>query len=292
MISIIDYKNINDIKLINEHVNSFKPLLVRNINALKQPCEKWTPEYIAALNPNLEIPTKQYESNESINIKRLTLSEYSEYLKKRRNNPNYQNEEILYCHDIPIFSLINDLIADIKPFFLPVLPKWYHEKWWQYAQFFMGPQGSWTPLHFDCLLTNNIFFQVRGKKLFTLIKPSDGKYCGRYNWRWFEFNPEKPDYQKFSNMQQIKMEQIIVNPGDMLYMPPGMLHAVRGLEESISFNIDFHTNKSVSIALTKIFFGMPKKNWYYNLICALGLILKMPSRYLFPFYKSYLNYVS
>jgi len=78
MISIIDYKNINDIKLINEHVNSFKPLLVRNINALKQPCEKWTPEYIAALNPNLEIPTKQYESNESINIKRLTLSENTE----------------------------------------------------------------------------------------------------------------------------------------------------------------------------------------------------------------------
>ena len=75
-------------------------------------------------------------------------------------------------------------------------------------------------------------------------------------------------------------------------MPPGMLHSVKGLEESISFNIDFHTNKSVAIALTKIFFGMPKKNWYYNLICALGLILKIPSKYLFSFYKSYLNYVS
>lgn len=291
MISIVDYKNIKDIKVINEHVNSFKPLLVRNIDALKLPCKKWTPEYIASLHPNLEIPVKQYGSKEQINIQKLTLLEYSEYLKEC-NNSNSKNEKILYCHDIPIFSLINELISDITPFFLSVLPKWYHEKWWRYVQFFMGPQGSWTPLHFDCLLTNNIFFQIRGKKVFTLIKPNDGKYCGRYNWRWFEFNPEKPDYHKFSNMSSQKIQQIIIGPGDMLYMPPGMLHSVKGLEESISFNIDFHTNKSVAIALTKIFFGMPKKNWYYNLICALGLILKIPSKYLFSFYKSYLNYVS
>jgi len=292
MSKYIDYKSKDDIHQLNDYIALKKPVLFSSIRAISKAREKWSPEYITSIKPHLPITVKQYGSSRTINTKELTLKEYLNHLISHRIINNARKEEILYCHDIPLLSLLEELIEDIEPSFLESLPKWYHEKWWLYVQFFMGPAGSWTPLHFDCLMTHNIFFQVKGSKRFTLIKPEDGILCGRYNWRWFELNPEKPDYDKFPNLHQIKMHKVVINAGDMLYIPPGTLHAVRGLEESISFNIDFHTSSSVLASIPRIFQGMPLTNVYYNIITLLGVVFKIPSRYLFPFYKSYLNYIS
>lgn len=288
----VDYKEKEDIYLLSKYITTKQPVLFRNIDAISKACDKWSPEYITSINPAMTITVKQYGNRQSIGIKKLSLNNYLQYLISRRNKVNNLNEEVLYCHDIPLLSLINELVEDITPSFLDSLPKWYHDKWWQYVQFFMGPAGSWTPLHFDCLMTHNIFFQVRGRKRFTLIRPEEKVFCGRYNWRWFEFNPEQPNYDKFPNLSRIKMYELIVNAGDMLYIPPGTLHAVRGLDESISFNMDFHNTNSVLASMPKVFQGMPLKNFYYNFIVLLGVVLRIPSKYLFRLYKSYLNYVS
>lgn len=71
-------------------------------------------------------------------------------------------------------------------------------------------------------------------------------------------DPEQPDYVRFPQYRQIT-----VDAGDMLYMPPGTLHHVRSLSSSISFNIDWHTNRSVLHALAQSYRGMPRKVIYY-----------------------------
>ena len=91
---------------------------------------------------------------------------------------------------------------------------------------FYGSERKLDTLHFDCLLTNNIFFQIKGRKRFSLIRPQDGQFCGRHNWRWYELNPEKPDHKKFPNISQVTIDEFIVSAGDLLYIPPGRLHAV------------------------------------------------------------------
>jgi hypothetical protein len=201
-------------------------------------------------------------------------------------------DEIYYCHDIPIFHLIPQLKNDINETISQYLPAWYKKQWWQYVQFFMGPKNSVTPLHFDCLLTNNLFFQVKGRKKFIIMSYNEAKHCGRYGWRWFHLNPEAPDLNRFPSYVAAQPIEVVVNPGDVLYMPPGTLHMVRSLDASISFNIDFHTPMSSLTGFLSGFRGMPMKNVFYNFLCVLGLILKIPSERLFPFYKSYLNYIS
>ncbi|MCX7899776.1 MAG: cupin-like domain-containing protein, partial [Methylocystis sp.] len=77
-----------------------------------------------------------------------------------------------------------------------------------------------------------------------------------------------------------------------LYMPPGTLHHVRSLEASLSFNVDWHTKRSALHGIAAALRGMPLKNVYYNALVAFGLYTGTPVRRVFPYYKSYLSYVS
>jgi hypothetical protein len=127
---------------------------------------------------------------------------------------------------------------------------------------------------------------------FTILLPEDAKYCYRQGWRWFLVNPENPDFNKYPDYKNARPITFIVNPGEILYMPPGTLHHVRSLDMSISFNIDWHTQKSSLTALAAIKKGMPVQNLYYNWLLTMGLVFKVPPQIIFKFYKTYLNYVS
>lgn len=270
------------------------PILITGMLEECEAVHKWSPQYFAQKFPNLKINAKSFQ-NKEIKIHHWTMEHYAHVLQEKTQLPPPQDalrKEIPYLHDFPIFQVVPSLVQDVLPLPIQYLPKWYQKNWWKYIQFFMGPADSITPLHFDCLLTNNMFFQIKGQKKFTLLPPKSGKHCGRYQWRWFQLNPEKPDFLKFPDYHRCTPLQVVVNPGDILFMPSGMLHHVRSMEESISFNIDFHTRKSALNGLLAAFQGMPIKNVYYNLLIFLGLMFNIPERLIYRFYRSYLNYIS
>lgn len=259
------------------------PILFRGALKTWSACNRWSPSYIADIAPNLEIVVKEY-GNKVFNIKKVTLIEYKEYLDAF---DAVSNKSVWYCHDIPLLSLLTKLTEDLQPFPTNMLPKYYHNNWHLYTQFFMGPKNSWTPLHFDCLLTNNLFFQIHGKKCFYFVDPKYTLQCEKYDWRWFRKNP-----LEFKSNGDIPYSKITVESGDLLYIPSGYLHAVQGLTTSISFNIDFHTRLSAIKSLLAVFKGMPAKNLYYNFLIFLGLCCYFPERYIYQLYRTYLNYIS
>jgi hypothetical protein len=105
-------------------------------------------------------------------------------------------------------------------------------------RFWLGPAGTVTPLH--CDYDDNIFAQIWGSKRITLSPPHHDEYlypreanpilCGS------PFDPEAPDYEKFPLARQASMIEVIVNAGDMLYVPAGWYHQVRALTFSLSSN--------------------------------------------------------
>ncbi|WP_373526931.1 cupin-like domain-containing protein [Nostoc sp.] len=274
--------------LVN-YVNKSQPVIISGVIPKWDAFSKWSLPYFRSIAPELNICAKKFH-NGKIARESFTIEKYAEILEEYEQTKNQIQPP--YCHDIPLFSLIPSLIKDVQPFALDYLPKWYAYKWWRYCQFFIGSSNSLTPLHFDCLLTNNLFFQIVGRKQFTLLLSEDSKYCYRHNWRWFKIDPEHPDFEQYPLYKNARPIKVIVHPGDILYMPPGTLHHVRSLDMSISFNVDWHTSKSSFNGIAASFKGMPVKNVYYNLLLALGLIFKVPPQVVFRFYKSYLNYVS
>lgn len=281
-------------EFIANYVEQTKPVLISGVIQDWSSLNKWSAEYFKLIAPSFAISVKSFSSEKEIKTKKLLMEEYVNLLeayeikKKRGQATNLPP----YCHDLPLFSLVPSLVEDVQRFPLDYLPKWYHYKWWRYCQFFFGCSDSITPLHFDCLLTNNLFFQVVGRKQFTILMPEDAKYCYRHSWRWFKVNPENPDLDKYPQYENARPIKFIVNPGDILYMPPGTLHHVRSLDMSISFNIDWHTKKSALNGIVASLKGMPTKNVYYNFLITMGLRFNLPPQIIFLFYKSYLNYVS
>jgi len=274
-----------------EYVRRERPVVISGVTRDWPALQEWGPEYFGRKAPGLKIQIKEY-GHGGVRVSAWTMRDYADFLVRQREAGRSDDDVLPYCHDIPLFSLIASLPEDVSPFPTEYLPRWYRDKWWRYVQFFMGPSNSLTPLHFDTLLTHNLFIQVTGRKRFTILAPEDAKYCAVRGWRWFDVDPERPDFERHPQYRRASPAEVIVDPGDILYLPPGTLHHVRSLETAISFNIDFHTRRSAVRGLLAAGRGMPMRNLYYNSLCAAGLVLNVPADLLFRFYKPYLSYIS
>lgn len=105
-------------------------------------------------------------------------------------------------------------------------------------RFWLGPAGTVTPLH--CDYDDNIFAQIWGTKRIILSPPHHDEflYPKEANAILFgsPFDPEAPDFEKFPLAHQASMVEVVVNPGDLLYVPAGWFHQVRSLTFSLSSN--------------------------------------------------------
>lgn len=105
-------------------------------------------------------------------------------------------------------------------------------------RFWMGPAGTVTPLHAD--YDDNLFAQVWGSKRIFLAPPHHDEflYPREANALLFgsPFDPEAPDFERFPLARQAALIELVVHPGDMLYVPAGWYHQVRSLTFSLSSN--------------------------------------------------------
>jgi len=105
-------------------------------------------------------------------------------------------------------------------------------------RFWLGPERCVTPLH--CDFDDNIFAQLLGTKRIFLAPPHHDEflYPKEANAMLFgsPFDPEAPDFDKFPLARQANVIELIVEPGDMLYVPAGWYHQVRALTFSLSAN--------------------------------------------------------
>jgi hypothetical protein len=94
-----------------------------------------------------------------------------------------------------------------------------------------GPAGTVTPLHHD--LMNVLVAQIYGRKRFTLISPEQTPYVYNNVGVYGEVNCAAPDYTKHPLYRHVRPINVVLNPGDVLFIPVGWWHYVRSLEVSI-----------------------------------------------------------
>jgi hypothetical protein len=99
----------------------------------------------------------------------------------------------------------------------------------------MGPSGTVTPLHHDtCAL---IHLQIQGSKLWRFISPFE--YGNVYNHKHV-FSPVdifNVDYDKYPLMKNVQFMDVVVNPGEAIFLPMGWWHGVKSLDKTISMSM-------------------------------------------------------
>jgi hypothetical protein len=108
----------------------------------------------------------------------------------------------------------------------------------QGCQLFIGNKSALpTPLH--NANDANLFIQVAGRKHWRMYDrryafaidppPIRGEYRSQRNGR--EFDPFEPDFAAFPVFRHIPSWEAILEPGDVMWIPPFVWHAVRNLDD-------------------------------------------------------------
>jgi len=275
-----------------EYVNR-KPVLMQGALSGLPATERWSMGHLRSLAPDLEVRVKTgYLADGTTATHRL--DDYCRAVEdwERRGRAGEEGSGPGYLHDLPLIALIPELRHDLEPFPTDLFPPLFRDRWWLFPQFFVGPAGAVTPLHFDTLLTHNLFFQLAGTKRFVMVDAADRDLCYPYKWRWSPVDVDDPDLDRYPDFARARQQEVLVEGGDLLYMPPGTLHQVTSLTSAISFNIDWHDPVSARRGLTAVTAGMPLPNLRYNALFALGVLGRVPLRLLLPGLRSYFFYIS
>lgn len=105
------------------------------------------------------------------------------------------------------------------------------------VKIWFGPGGTVSPLHYD--KKENFLCQVIGWKKIILIRPDDADYLYPFDSEML-FNTSQLDLTKdldlkrFPLAEKAKQFNVLLGPGDMLYIPYGWWHHVTSLSPSIS----------------------------------------------------------
>lgn len=113
------------------------------------------------------------------------------------------------------------------------------------ANAWIGTSGTVTRLHTDGY--DNCFVQVCGFKFVRLIRPSDSHLVYPYvdpnsdlasaKCNHSHVDAENPDLQRHPLFASASPQDVVLGPGDCLFIPKGWWHYVRGLTPSISISL-------------------------------------------------------
>jgi len=107
------------------------------------------------------------------------------------------------------------------------------------ASLWVGPEGTKTPLHHDTLML--LHTQIVGRKRWRFVAPS---YAPRLYNEFDVYSPvnfEPLDVQRFPEAAKVQVLEVVVEPGETMFLPLAWWHQVTSLDKCISLsftNID------------------------------------------------------
>ena len=222
-------------QFIAEFYSQNKPVLLEN--AIEDwPAKNWTPQTLLDVATGKDVEV-QYDRNanptfEMDSIKHKKAMPFDEYfdlvMSAETSNNFYMTANNAKANQEVFGSLFSDVKNIADGYFDEASHKTRSFIWF-------GPKGNYTPLHHD--QTNNMFVQVYGRKKFWLVSPLQTPYL--YNERAV-FSPidlrniNETNHPLASNVTAI---EVVLNPGDTLFIPIGLWHQVESLDVSISLTM-------------------------------------------------------
>jgi hypothetical protein len=118
---------------------------------------------------------------------------------------------------------------------------------------YVGAPGTLSPLHRDFWNTHAYLAQVRGRKQVMLFPPGDAGFL--YDGR---VDPALPDLAEFPLFANATAYTGTIGPGDILFMPSGWWHWVRGLDSSITVSHNFFNQTNINDHLGGLMRNLPR----------------------------------
>jgi hypothetical protein len=193
----------------------------------------WNPEFFRTQYGDAEVQIQfgrnsdpDYEVNCNKHKLTIRMRQYVDMIRHGGESNNYYMVANNGNLDRPE---LKDLLKDI------ILPEWLNpDDLTGRAFFWFGPEGSITPLHHDPC--NLIMAQIHGRKRWRMISPAHTPLIYNDIGVFSRVDLENPDYEKYPLFKDVHIIETIVNPGEIIFVPVGWWHQVKGLDVSISLS--------------------------------------------------------
>ncbi|MBO9670182.1 MAG: cupin-like domain-containing protein [Sphingobium sp.] len=189
---------------------------------------KWTPEYLRNTvgDAPVEFQGGRDEAGdfELAKDRHKRVAPFTAYLDLIEDNPGNDAYVTAY-NSAANQAAFAPLMADIRP--IPSLLGPGEGMLW------VGPAGTFTPLHFD--LTNNLLIQITGRKRVMLVSPNQTKLMAHRRHVFSDVHDlEDPACMaRQPQAKDVRPYVVMLEPGDMLFIPVGWWHQVRSLDFSV-----------------------------------------------------------
>lgn len=208
--------------------------------------KKWTPAWLQERFGDREVEVqfgreknRRYEVESNQHKRRMKLAEYCDLVASGgETNDYYMTANNSSRNHAALRELWDDIVQ---------IPEYLDGNSPQKGFFWFGPAGTITPLHHD--LTNNLMAQVYGRKLVKLIPSWDLPYVYNEFHCYTDIDAENVDWGRFPQFQEATVIDVIVHPGEVLFLPLGWWHYVKGLDITMTvsftnfvFPNDFHSS--------------------------------------------------
>ena len=102
------------------------------------------------------------------------------------------------------------------------------------AYLWVGPSGTKTPLHHDTVMLFHT--QIVGRKRWRFVSPLSSPSLYNDFDVYSPVNFEAPDLQRFPDAAKVKVLDVVVEPGETLFLPLAWWHQVTSLDRCISLS--------------------------------------------------------
>jgi cupin-like protein len=102
------------------------------------------------------------------------------------------------------------------------------------SSFWFGPAGTVTPLHHDTLML--LHTQVVGRKRWRFVSPLQTPKLYNHSGVFSPIDIDRPDLVRYPDFKEAAVIEVVVEPGETVFLPLGWWHQVTSLDISLSFS--------------------------------------------------------
>ncbi len=227
-------QNVSHGELLERYVCSSRPLVLTDVAKDWPALKHWSPHYLKDHFGHLDLQLQaqpsadpKHEPSKPSAQRLVRLSVFVDQVLAGGAPSNYQlaaHSEALRRPDFaPLLKDIGELHPICNRAELP-----------QHASFWFGPGGTVTPLQHDTQMLMHT--QIVGRKRWRFISPLDTHRLYNYFGAYSPIDLDAPDFYRFPAFRDVKVLEVIAEPGDTVFLPLGWWHQVKSLDVSLSFS--------------------------------------------------------
>jgi ribosomal protein L16 Arg81 hydroxylase len=218
-------------EFLTDYYSKGRPVIITGVLNRWPAMSRWTPDYLKAQCGEREVEIQfGRETDPNYEIHSMALKKvvrFADYVDMVFQGGETNDYYMTANNSNTNGTALRTLWQDLDP-----LPEYLHNEGEGTGFFWMGPKGTVTPLHHD--LTNNFMAQVWGRKLIKLIPANQLQFVYNHHHCFSAVDLNNVDYDKYPAFKNVKPIEVVLEPGELLFLPVGCWHHVTGWDPTIT----------------------------------------------------------